>query len=155
MTGSADHPRFPSLALDEISRPDFADVQIVALPPAFDPDPRVWAARIFDIRSAPGWVLALVAARQAVVGLIGVAPGDSTAFDVARVEGAEALINTDDRHLRFCCGVAVDTERSLLRVTTAVALKGWRGRLYFTPVSVLHGPVLRAMMLKAVRRSVP
>ncbi len=148
-----DQQRYPSLALDEIRRPDFADVQIVALPAEHDPDPRVWAARVFDVRSAPGWVLALMGLRQALVGLIGVERGDQSAFDVARVEGDEALIDTDDRHLRFCCGVAVDTERRLLRVTTAVGLKGWRGRLYFAPVALVHGPVTRAMMLRAVRRT--
>lgn len=153
MAGPAERARFPSLALDEIGKPDFADVQLVAVPSDVDPDPRVWAARVFDVRSAPAWVLALMGLRQAVVGLIGIAPGGQRAFEVSRVAGDEALIDTDDRHLRFCCGVAVDVERSLLRVTTAVTLKGWRGRLYFVPVAVLHGPVLRAMMLRAVRRS--
>lgn len=151
----AELPTFRSLALDAIPEPDFADVQLVALPAGSDADPRVWTDRVFDIRSAPGWVWALMALRQAVVGLVGIHRGDSSAFGVARVEGTEALIDTDDDHLRFCCGVAVDAERSLLRITTVVTLKGWRGRLYFTPVSILHGPVLRAMMIKAVRRSAP
>ena len=145
-------PQFSSLALDAIPEPDFADVHVVPLPSGASTDPRFWAARVFDIASTPVWVIALMGVRQAVVGLIGVRPGSQHAFDVARVVGEEALIDTDDRHLRFCCGVAVDAERSLLRVTTTVKLKGWRGRVYFIPVSVLHGPVVRAMMTKAIRR---
>jgi len=38
-------------------------------------------------------------------------------------------------------------------VTTAVWLHGWRGRLYFAPVSVLHDPITRSMMRRAVRRT--
>jgi hypothetical protein len=40
----------------------------------------------------------------------------------------------------------------MLRVTTAVWLHGWRGRLYFAPVAVLHDPVTRSMMRRAIRR---
>lgn len=153
MSPSADRPGFRSLALDAISRPDFADVHLVALPPGADHDPRAWAELIFDGRSTPVPVIALMALRQSLVGLIGIPRADpTTIFQVARVEGEEALIDADDRHLRFCCGVAVDAERSLLRVTTTVRLKGWRGRVYFAPVSLLHAPVVRSMMTKAVRR---
>ena len=146
-------PLFHSLALDAILEPDFADVHVVPLPPDASTDPQFWVGQIFDIASAPAWVMALLGVRQAVVGLIGVQPGTQQAFDIDRVVGEEALIDTDDRHLRFCCGVAVDAERSLLRVTTTVKLKGWRGQVYFTPVSLLHGPVVRAMMTKAVSRA--
>lgn len=98
-------------------------------------------------------MVALLALRQALVGLIGIPRADPQAiFAVARVEGEEALIDADDLHLRFCCGVAVDPDRSLLRVTTTVRLKGWRGRVYFAPVSLLHAPIVRSMMIKAVRR---
>jgi hypothetical protein len=34
----------------------------------------------------------------------------------------------------------------------AVTLKGWRGRLYFVPVRLLHDAVTRSMMAAAVRR---
>lgn len=153
MCAPDDQPGFRSLALDRIPRPDFADVQVVTLPPGADPDPRVWAERVFDLRNGPAWVAALMVVRQALVGLIGVSPGDLSAFAVQQVVGEEAVIDTDDRHLRFCCGVAVDAQRSLLRVTTVVRLKGWRGRVYFAPVAAVHGPVVRAMMIKAAGRA--
>jgi hypothetical protein len=69
---------------------------------------------------------------------------------VDRVVGDEAIIDTDDRHLRFVA--AVSTGAGLVHVTTAVTLKGWRGRLYFVPVRLLHDAVTRSMMAAAVRR---
>ena len=152
MTALTDLPHFHSLALDEIPAPDFADVQIVSIPPDLIMEPQDWAARLFDFSSAPAWVAGAMAVRQSVVGVIGIPQGDHRAFAVQRVVGEEALINTDDRHLQFCCGVAVDAERLLLRVTTTVRLKGWRGRLYFAPVAIMHGPVVRSMMIKAAHR---
>ncbi|MBA2695284.1 MAG: DUF2867 domain-containing protein [Actinobacteria bacterium] len=57
--------------------------------------------------------------------------------------------------MTFRCGGGVDHAAGLLRVTTAVWLHGRRGRIYFAPVSVLHDPVTRAMMRRAVRRRQP
>ena len=48
--------------------------------------------------------------------------------------------------------MGIDTDRRLLRITTAVRLHGWRGRLYFAPVSVLHPLVTRAMASRAAAR---
>ena len=39
-----------------------------------------------------------------------------------------------------------------VHVTTAVTLKGWRGRVYFAPVRLLHDAVTRSMMIAAARR---
>lgn len=69
---------------------------------------------------------------------------------VDRVVGDEAIIDTDDRHLRFVA--AVRAEAGLLHVTTVVTLKGLRGRLYFAPVRLLHDAVTRSMMVSAARR---
>lgn len=52
----------------------------------------------------------------------------------------------------FRCGVAYDAGARLLRVTTVVRLKGWRGRLYFAPVRVLHPLVVHAMMVRTIGR---
>lgn len=67
---SSAEPQLHSLALDAIPQPDFADVQIVRLPPGADPDPRVWAGRVFDPANAPAWVAGLMGVRQAVVGVV-------------------------------------------------------------------------------------
>jgi hypothetical protein len=153
--GEGTMPVFRSLALDSIPVPDYADVIVLPVPagqrecPA---DPRVWAEALFSRSSMPGWVTALVGLRQAVVGLIGVSRATAGVFAVSEVRGEEALISADDRHLDFRCGVAYDAGARLLRVTTTVRLRGWRGRLYFFPVRPLHPLVVHAMMARAVRR---
>ena len=148
-------PVLVSLAFRDIPAPDFADVVVVAIPDAAEPvpkSPKWWAAEVFSIRSMPWWVRGLFAVRQTVVGLIGISRGEKSDFTVAAVHGEEALIAVDERHLDFRAAIGVDSGRRLLRVTTAVRLHGWRGRTYFLPVSLLHGPVTRAMAKSAVRR---
>lgn len=148
-------PTFVSMAFDDMPAPDFADVAVVAIPidvalvPA---DPAWWAREVFNVHSAPWWVKAMLGLRQALAGLIGVDRGDASVFDVTATRGEEALIAANDRHLDFRAAVGIDVERRLLRVTTTVVLHGWRGRLYFLPVGVLHGPVTRTMARAAVRR---
>ena len=150
-------PAFVSLALRDRPSPHWADVVVEPVPEGMHPapvDPARWADEVFAVGSAPPAVVALMALRQAVVPLIGVDPAPRDVFAVSHVEGDEALIVHDDRHLDFRAGVGYDPATRLLRVTTAVWLKGWRGRLYFAPVSVLHDPVTRSMMRRAIRRVV-
>lgn len=145
-----------SVAFRDIPAPDFADVQIVAIPGkgSISGDPRSWAAEVFSVRSAPVWVRGLLAVRQAAVGVIGIEKGDQRVFDIDEVTSNEALIAHDDTHLDFRAAVGVDVANRLLRVTTAVRLHGWRGRVYWAVVSLLHGPVTRSMAKRAVRRLV-
>lgn len=148
-------PVFVSLAFRDIPEPDFADVIVELIPMTARPlplDPAWWASEVFNVRSAPSWVKLLLAMRQAVVGLVGIRRADSSAFRVASVRGEEALIASDDTHLDFRAAVGLDVKRRMIRVTTVVRLHGWRGRLYFAPVSLLHGPVTRAMVRAAIRR---
>lgn len=152
-TITATEPSFASLALAGQPPPDWADVVIVPLPQGAHGGPRCWAERVFDGSDLPKPVLTLMGLRQFLVRLVGIGPAPSTVFDVAAVVGDEALIVELEDHLDFRCGVGVDHEAGLLRVTTAVWLHGWRGRLYFAPVSVLHDPITRAMMRRAVRRA--
>jgi hypothetical protein len=150
-----DDPAFVSMAFDDMPVPDFADVVVESLPAsthAIPADPEWWARAVFSVRSAPWWVKLLLAIRQAVVGLVGIRRADSDVFAVSSVRGEEALIAADDTHLDFRAAVGVDVARRMIRVTTAVKLHGWRGRLYFVPVSILHGPVTRSMVKAAVRR---
>lgn len=118
-------------------------------------EPRLWAETIFSGAVVPLWIKWLMGIRQTLVALIGVKPSPTDIFAVSRVVGEEALISADDKHLDFRCGVALDASGMLLRVTTAVRLKGWRGRLYFLPVRILHPLVVHAMMARAVRVLAP
>jgi hypothetical protein len=145
-------PAFRSAAFWDIPTPDFADVQIIPLPEGAPADPARWAGSIFSLRSAPWPVKVLLGIRVVLAPLIGIPKSESGIFDVQRVIGEEALIAVDDRHLDFRAGVGVDPDSKLVRVTTVVRFNGWRGRVYFVPVSVLHGPVTRAMMTRASRR---
>ena len=145
-------PVFRSLALASIPVPDYADVIVVPVPAGCPSDPRVWAETLFSPQSMPAWVTALMGLRQALVGLVGINRAPRGVFAVSDVRGEEALISADDKHLDFRCGVAFDAGARLLRVTTTVRLKGWRGRLYFAPVRVLHPLVVHAMMVRAAGR---
>jgi len=153
---SDEAPAFRSLALDEVPRPDHLDVIGVPLPEGASTDPALWTRTIFSIESTPVWVRLAFGLRQLLVPLIGVRPGDpGIAFAVKRVVGEEALVEASDRHLDFAAGVGVDVERGLVRLTTAVRLHGWRGRLYFAPVVLVHPAVVRSMMRRAARRLTP
>ncbi|XAS68923.1 DUF2867 domain-containing protein [Micrococcaceae bacterium Sec5.7] len=145
-------PVFRSLALESIPVPDYADVIVLPVPAGCPTDPRLWADTVFSLGSMPAWIRLLMGLRQRAVGMIGIRRAPANAFAVAEVRGEEALISADDAHLDFRCGVALDAGARLLRITTAVRLKGWRGRLYFAPVRVLHPLVVHAMMARAIRR---
>lgn len=144
-------PGFHSLAFDDVPVPDFADVSVVPLPAGAPTDPEVWAERIFSGRDVPGWVKAAMGVRQLLVPVLGIPRAPRDVFAVRRVVGEEALLAFDDRHLDFRVGVGVDTEASLVRVVTAVRLKGRRGRLYFGPVRLAHPVVVRAMLRRAAQ----
>ena len=140
-----------SLALRDIPRPDFADATIVPLEPTGSTDPAAWARRMFSPRDMPRWVLAALAIRQAIVPLFGIPRAHSDVFAIREIAEDEVLVAADDRHLDFRCAIAVDEPTRLLRVTTTVRLRGWRGRLYFLPVRLAHPIVVRSMIKAAAR----
>lgn len=138
-----------SLVLTHCPRPDHYDRQVVPLPAGSDDDPQRWAEAVFDIHSSPAPVKALMGLRQLVVPLIGIPRTTESPFAVREVVDGEALVAASERHLDFWCGIRVADDA--LEVTTAVSLHGWRGRAYWMPVGILHGPITRAMMRRAVR----
>lgn len=145
-------PTFSSLALLEMPRPDFVEVMAVPLPPGSSSDPAWWARAIFG-GPPPAAVGALMRLRQAIVPLLGLRPSPPDTFAVRQVVGQEALMVAHEAHLDFRCAVGVDPTSRLLRVTTVVRLHGWRGRVYFAPVRLLHPSIERAMIRAALRRS--
>ena len=144
-------PGFRSLAFESIERFDYGDVLLIAKPPRTTDDPRVWAETLFSAEASPVWVRAAMGVRMALAPLLGLRPAPRGVFDVRRVEGEEALLEFDDDHLLFRCAVGVDAVAGVVRVTTVVVLHGWRGRVYFTPVSLAHPLVVNAMLHGARR----
>jgi hypothetical protein len=139
-----------SAALELMPRSDWATATIVTVPAAAPADSLTWARAIFDVRSVPVWAKALYGVREALVRVLGIPPGEQSMLAVDHVQDGEAIIDTDDVHLHFVAGVRVEPER--VTVTTAVTLKGWRGRVYFVPVRLLHDAITRAMIDAAARR---
>ena len=144
-------PSFSSLATRE-GRFDYGDVIFAPLPPSVTSDPREWAETMFSRAAMPKLVQGLFGVRMLFAGMLGLRPAPSRVFEVREVRGEEALMAFDDDHLDFRCAVGVDAEARIVRVTTVVRLRGWRGRLYFAPVSLLH-PVILRLMLRATRRA--
>lgn len=142
-------PAFRSLALDGVDRFDYADVILVSRPPSTPSDPRVWAETMFSPSGVPMLVKAAMGLRMAFAPIIGLRPAPRGVFDVRRVEGDEALIEFVDDHLTFSCGVGVDA--ATVRVATVVRFNDWRGRVYFTPVSLVHPWVVHAMLRRTRR----
>ncbi len=139
-----------SVAYRVMPSPDWATTTTVSVPDDAAHDAAGWAQAIFDVRSVPLWVKGLFGLREVAARVLRIPPGDSSMLAVSEVRDGEALIDTDDRHLHFVAGVRA--ERQLLHVTTAVQLKGWRGKLYFLPVRFLHDQITRSMMHAAARR---
>ncbi len=152
-----DEPGFHSVALDSMPKPDFADVNLVPIPQrlqrVWGDDPAAAVRAIFDVQTVPKPVKALMLAREVFIRALRIdsAASDRHGFRVAEVVNGEAYIRTVQPHLTFHVGVAAQDR--LLRLTTAVTLNDWRGRLYFLPVRLLHPPVVRAMMSRAARRA--
>jgi hypothetical protein len=138
-------------AYDRLPRPDWAGTTTITSAVA-DLDARTWAEAIFDVDGLGPVGRVVMAARDVVARTLGIPPGDPSMLAVSAVEDGEAVIDTDDRHLRFVATVATDPARALVHVVTLVSFKGWRGRLYFVPVRFLHDPITRRMMEKASRR---
>ncbi len=144
-------PCFRSLAFREIPKPDYADVCLATLPDGAGTDPSEWAERLFSLESMPRWVAGALGLRQALVPLIGIPKAPQDTFTVTDQSGEEALIFVRDKHLNFAAAVGVDPVSRLIRVTTAVELKGWRGKLYFGVVRPVHPIVVNSMLKKATR----
>lgn len=142
-----------SAAFELMPRPDWAATTTVAVPDASRRTPEHWARAIFDTSALPWWARGLFALRELAAMVLRLPPGDKTMLAVDRVVGDEAIIDTDDTHLRFVAAVHADSD--LVHVITAVTFKGLRGRLYFLPVRLLHDAVTRSMMVTAARRLSP
>ncbi len=128
---------------------DAADAFGVDRPRGTPDDPQWWADAVF--RDAPAAVGALMALREALVGLVGIERARGDEFDTRDRTGDEVLLRADSAHLDFRCVVRCEERRVVL--ATAVDLHGFRGRLYWGVVRHVHPWVVRAMLVRAARRA--
>jgi hypothetical protein len=131
-----------------LARVDFADAHSVVARPGTPEDPQAWADAVF--RDPPAWVVAALGLRQALVGFVGIARGDTSAFDTLARTDDEVLLGTDDGHLDFRASVRREPDRVV--VSTVVTLHNRRGRGYFAIVRLVHPVVVQAMLNRAARR---
>ncbi|WP_314676397.1 DUF2867 domain-containing protein [uncultured Rhodococcus sp.] len=141
-----------TLAFKAMPAPDWAEATTITIPSVPTHTSEEWAQAVFDVRNVPAPVLAMFWLRERVVGLLGIAKGRPDTFAVDKIADGEALIEADEKHLRFVASVQADNDAGLLHVATAVELKNRAGRIYFAPVQVLHGVITRAMMTSARKR---
>jgi hypothetical protein len=149
---SSYEPAFRSLALTRLPGADYVDVIVQPMPTGATTDPSDWLRATFDVRHSPVWLRALFGLRQALVPLLGLERSPADVFAVQQVSASEALTYASERHLDFAAALAVDAEQRLVRLITTVRLHGWRGRVYFLPVRLVHRVVAGAMLRRAARQ---
>ena len=144
-------PVFWSMAFDEIADPDYADVAIGVLPAHATADPAAWARSLFSVRSLPPWLVVLVLMRQSLGPLVGMKRVPRDRFTVQCEQGDEVLLAVDQRHLDLRVGVGVDEAHGIVRVVTAVRLKGRFGPYWFLPIRAVHPHLVAAMIARSRR----
>ena len=132
-------------------RDDWTNGQRQPLSPNASADPAEWARVLFHEPSKA--VTTTLAVRDRLVALVGLRTSSDESFRVVAREDDEVLIGSDDRHLDFrasirCLDGAVD-------VITFVQIHNLLGRLYFLPVRLVHGAIVRRMLRRATMKLDP
>ena len=143
-------PDFWSLALAEITDPDYTHIAVDVLPAHATADPAAWARNLFSLAALPrplSWVLWLRLLLNARLG----PPRWCEAFRVDHVRGDEARVAMNGRLLDLRVGVGVDEETALVRVITAVRFKGTAVQRWSWPLRVMLPFVMRGMIGRSRR----
>ena len=143
-------PDFWSLALAEITDPDYTHIAVDVLPAHATADPAAWARNLFSLGSLPRVISWALWARLLLNARLG-PPKWCDAFRVDRVRGDEALVAMDARLLDLRVGVGVDEETALIRVVTAVRFKGTHVQRWSWPVRAMLPFVMRGMIGRSRR----
>lgn len=138
--------QFDGLVATALPRVDFADAFAVERRRETGSEPQAWADAIFH--DLPGWVTALAAVRERLVGFVGIERGTTDdAFAVLARDDDEVLLGVDAGHLDFRASVRCEPGRVVL--TTVVRLHNRRGGAYFAVIRPIHPLVVRAMLRRA------
>ncbi len=138
-----------ALLAGALPRVDWSDAHAVDCGPDAPADPQVWADAVF--RDAPGWVVAVLRLRDALVRAVGIGRSGPTAFATLDRTDDEVLLGTDGSHLDFRVSVLREPRRVV--VSTVVQIHGARGRAYFALARHVHPAIVRAMLNHAASRS--
>eukprot|EP01133_Synstelium_polycarpum_P026138 gene26138-31409_t len=103
-----------TLAFKAMPAPDWAEATTITIPSVPTHTSEEWAQAVFDVRNVPAPVLAMFWLRERVVGLLGIAQGRPDTFAVDKIADGEALIEADEKHLRFVASVQADNDAGLL-----------------------------------------
>jgi hypothetical protein len=143
-------PVFWSLALAEITDPDYTHVAVDVLPAHATADPGAWARNLFSLGSLPRPISWMLRARLLLNARLGW-PHWCTAFQVDHVSGDEALVAMNGRLLDLRVGVGVDEDAALVRVITAVRFKGAHVQRWSWPLRAALPFVMRGMIDRSRR----
>ncbi|MBI5512459.1 MAG: DUF2867 domain-containing protein [Deltaproteobacteria bacterium] len=151
-----------------LPRVDYADAFRLDL--GEGPPPSLDAVAHATLGTAPGWVVSLMKARNALVRPLGLkvdatvedhppatpyAPGARVGIFRVFARGAdELLLGEDDRHLDFRVSLRLTEEhgRAAAVMTTLVRYNNWLGRAYFLPVGPFHRVIVPAMLRAGGRK---
>jgi hypothetical protein len=131
---------------------DFADAFSVAVARR-DITPGIAMKLAFG--TPPGWISALMATRNAVMGRLGYkAPRIQRGFPVLRTGPDMELSGLDDAHLDFRALLRVRPEGngSRLTLTTAVRTHNRTGRVYLATILPFHKLIVRSMLRRVAKR---
>lgn len=132
---------------DALPRVDYSDTHSANLPEGAPTDPHTWVDRLFS--NPPRAFRLLLGARNRLVGTPGL---KRTPFPEQRSTAEEVVLGVDDLHLDFRVGVRVDPVGRRVTVGTVVQFHNLFGRLYFLPVRLVHGVVVRSVLRDATER---
>ena len=143
-------PVFWSLALAEITDPDYTHIAVDVLPAHATADPSAWARNLFSLKSLPRTLAWVMRARLLLIARLG-PPRWCEAFQVGQVAGDEALVAMDGRLIDLRVGIGVDEDAALVRVVTAVRFKGAHVQRWSWPVRAALPFVMRGMIGRSRR----
>jgi hypothetical protein len=109
-----------------------------------------------EIMKLPGWALALLKLRNAIVGVFGLKTdpkneAEKTFFTVIENNDNEIVMGEIDRHLDFRLSIMKDKSEGAVSLTTVVHFNNMWGRVYFFPVKPFHKIIIRTLLKKYLK----
>lgn len=136
------------LIVGALPRIDVADMFVIERRRETTADPDAWAQAIFV--DLPPWVDVLLRMRERLDRLVGIERRDLDAFAVIERSANEVLLGADAEHLDVRTAVRCEPTRVVL--SSAIQLRGRRGRASHAVTRHLYPLVMSAMLDRAAQR---